>query len=98
MTPEKWDKVKALFEAALSQPDETRTAFLARSGAESDVQDEVTQLLAARDEAGNFLEPLVLEFQKHSHSELRAPGSVLAGRFRIIRFLARGGMGEVYEA
>ncbi|HYR83361.1 MAG TPA: protein kinase [Terriglobia bacterium] len=27
-----------------------------------------------------------------------SPGRLLAGRFKIIRFLARGGMGEVYEA
>ncbi len=27
-----------------------------------------------------------------------ADGEVLAGRFRIVRFIARGGMGEVYEA
>jgi eukaryotic-like serine/threonine-protein kinase len=27
-----------------------------------------------------------------------AEGEVLAGRFRVIRFIARGGMGEVYEA
>ena len=27
-----------------------------------------------------------------------APGDVVAGRFRIVRFIARGGMGEVYEA
>ncbi|MGC1905299.1 MAG: protein kinase [Candidatus Acidiferrum sp.] len=27
-----------------------------------------------------------------------APGQILAGRFHIIRFVARGGMGEVYEA
>jgi eukaryotic-like serine/threonine-protein kinase len=27
-----------------------------------------------------------------------AEGEVLAGRFRIVRFIARGGMGEVYEA
>lgn len=26
------------------------------------------------------------------------PGQILAGRFKIIRFVARGGMGEVYEA
>jgi serine/threonine protein kinase/tetratricopeptide (TPR) repeat protein len=27
-----------------------------------------------------------------------APGQILAGRFHVIRFVARGGMGEVYEA
>ena len=27
-----------------------------------------------------------------------APGDVLSGRFRIVRFVAQGGMGEVYEA
>jgi serine/threonine protein kinase len=26
-----------------------------------------------------------------------APGEVLAGRYQVLRFLARGGMGEVYE-
>src|SRR5512136_2081102 len=26
------------------------------------------------------------------------PGQTLAGRFRVLRFIARGGMGEVYEA
>jgi serine/threonine protein kinase/tetratricopeptide (TPR) repeat protein len=26
------------------------------------------------------------------------PGDILAGRFRVIRYIARGGMGEVYEA
>src|SRR5450755_1639937 len=27
-----------------------------------------------------------------------APGQILAGRFKVVRFVARGGMGEVYEA
>jgi hypothetical protein len=32
------------------------------------------------------------------YSSLFAPGSVVANRYRIERFVARGGMGEVYEA
>jgi serine/threonine protein kinase len=32
------------------------------------------------------------------YSSLFTPGSVIANRYRIDRFLARGGMGEVYEA
>src|SRR5215831_7676079 len=32
-----------------------------------------------------------------AHSSLSS-GRLLAGRFKIIRFLAKGGMGEVYEA
>ncbi len=31
-------------------------------------------------------------------SPLLAPDAILAGRFRIVRFIAQGGMGEVYEA
>lgn len=33
-----------------------------------------------------------------SRSPLLAPGDVVAGRFRVVRLLGRGGMGEVYEA
>jgi serine/threonine protein kinase/tetratricopeptide (TPR) repeat protein len=33
------------------------------------------------------------------HAEARlAPGQILAGRYELIRFIAHGGMGEVYEA
>jgi tetratricopeptide (TPR) repeat protein/tRNA A-37 threonylcarbamoyl transferase component Bud32/TolB-like protein len=33
-----------------------------------------------------------------SHGELFEEGQVLEDRFRVVRFIARGGMGEVYEA
>lgn len=35
---------------------------------------------------------------RSARSRLLAPGERLAGRFEVVRFLARGGMGEVYEA
>jgi tetratricopeptide (TPR) repeat protein/TolB-like protein len=33
-----------------------------------------------------------------ARAALFSPGHLLAGRYRIVRFVARGGMGEVYEA
>ena len=39
-----------------------------------------------------------VSFRGRRASTAFAPGDLLANRFRILRFLARGGMGEVYEA
>jgi len=36
--------------------------------------------------------------ERDPSSTALSPGHVLCGRFRIVRFIARGGMGEVYEA
>src|SRR5512135_3067723 len=30
--------------------------------------------------------------------DVLAPGTFIGGRYRVVRFIARGGMGEVYEA
>src|SRR5262249_39744920 len=35
---------------------------------------------------------------KSAGSSTLQPGRLLAGRFKIVRFIARGGMGDVYEA
>jgi eukaryotic-like serine/threonine-protein kinase len=103
LTPEQWDKIKALFEEALEKPSGERPQFLASATAEPLVRDEARRLLASHSEAGNFLSASPV------HGALDPPtaghpaaafqsGDLLAGRFRIVRFLARGGMGEVYEA
>lgn len=55
MTPDKWEKVKVLFEAALDRPTEQRIAYLTDVCGEEDVRAEVLRLLANFNDAGSFL-------------------------------------------
>ena len=54
---EEWDRVKALFQAALELAPDARVEYLDREcGGDSEVRSEVDALLAADDRAGGFLE------------------------------------------
>src|SRR6516225_4892293 len=102
LTPDQWEKIKALFEATLQQQAAQRASFLARICPEAEVRAEVEKLLSNYNEAGSFLsEPLLgkgmLEPDR-ARREPFAPGEVVSSRFKISRLLGRGGMGEVYEA
>jgi eukaryotic-like serine/threonine-protein kinase len=102
MSPGKWEKVKALFEAALDRPSEQRLQYLADACTEDELRAEVLRLLASLGDAGSFLNKPALAgldlFTTKTQDGFLSPGQVLAGRFKLIRFIARGGMGEVYEA
>src|SRR5215469_5719059 len=102
LTPQQWENVKALFETALEKTPSDRNSFLATASQDSIVRHEVERLLAHHVESGGFLSaPALRSTTSSSHSAQTpffVPGDVLAERFRITRFLARGGMGEVYEA
>ena len=55
----RWQRVKALFEAAIETPPAERAAFVAAAAAEDDdLRREVESLLAADAQAVNFDEPL----------------------------------------
>jgi len=67
----------------------------------------VEQLLLAEQNAGSFLEqpafaPLGVSEATATVLQSEAarfqPAQLIANRFRVVRFIARGGMGEVYEA
>jgi serine/threonine protein kinase/tetratricopeptide (TPR) repeat protein len=55
MTPDNWNRVKVLFEAALTLEPSERAAFLGQSCPEVDLRQQVEKLLSNYQEAGRFL-------------------------------------------
>jgi tetratricopeptide (TPR) repeat protein/TolB-like protein len=99
--PDNWEAVKALFEAALQENAANRSSFLKERCPDAGLCAEVERLLAEHDEAASFLSTPALgnvPCEAGTRAARLSEGEVLAERFRIIRFIASGGMGEVYEA
>lgn len=105
MSPERWEQVKKVFDAALSVPVWERDSAV-KGLCEGDAQlaAEVCKLLAADERAGNFLQsPAVAVIKPLPGEDEISPrifrrGDIVSNRFQILRFLNKGGMGEVYEA
>ena len=57
MSPERWQKIEAVFQAAADLPKSERNSYLdAECGADYDLRSEVERLLASDDEAAGFIE------------------------------------------
>lgn len=98
--PEQWQTIKELFEAALEQDSARRSHYLTEHCPDPGLRAEVERLLAEHDEAASFLSTPPVNFPRTTETPTQGlvEGQVLAKRFRILRFVAAGGMGEVYEA
>ncbi len=103
MTAAQWTKVKEILDAALDLPPDDRDAFLTTAcGDDQPLLLEVKSLLENFDEAGPFLQSSCssasITDSESSQQPTFAPEQIIAGRFKVLRFMAHGGMGEVYEA
>ncbi len=96
MTPDRWNQVKEILDAALGVAPHQRAAWVAeRTGGDDDLRQEVLSLLESHDDAGNFLEEPAVDIKPKSQADLVG---TRVGAYELVRELGRGGMGAVYLA
>jgi serine/threonine protein kinase/Tfp pilus assembly protein PilF len=101
MTPELWARLNPLLNAAVEKSPGNRDAFIVEAcGDDLELRRELVALLHAHELQGKTTDKVPVNIQslirkvqpKFSQSD------IVLGRFKIVRQLGSGGMGEVYEA
>ena len=101
MTPERWQQVEEVLQAALDRPPHERASFLNEAcSTDEELRQEASSLIDAYDEAGEFIEEPAIAHDAHvliSNHQQNNIGREI-GPYQIIERLGAGGMGEVYLA
>jgi hypothetical protein len=100
LTPDQWQQVRALFEAALEREPPDAAAWAQREARhDAQVRDEVLSLLQHHSRAGEFLsQPVAERLPDLLEDDRVLEAGATIGPYTIIRELGRGGMGRVYLA
>ena len=100
ISAKQWARVKELYSAVLARSPSDRPSFLNQSEPDEVVRREVSRLLDEGAGSETFLSaPAFVDPYSPTPTDHQfTTGELLAARFRIICFMAAGGMGEVYKA
>lgn len=101
LTPEKWQQVKALFEAALEREPRERGAFLDRAAnGDDELLNEVASLLDFDGRAAAFIEApaAVAVPELFADTQIEPIEGRRIGPYEILKEIGHGGMGAVYLA
>src|SRR5215217_877275 len=98
--PQRWQRVKEIFDGALERRGAERDAFLDRAcDGDTDVREEVDSLLHSYEVAGSFMEaPAVAHAADDLASEQKLTPGQRIKHYQIVNLIGEGGMGEVYLA
>jgi serine/threonine protein kinase len=101
MTPERWQQVEEVLQAALDRPPVDRAAFLEQACVDDpELQTEASSLVSAYESAAEFIEePAMVQDARVILGDQSASyiGREI-GPYKVIEQLGGGGMGEVYLA
>ncbi|HEY8376993.1 MAG TPA: serine/threonine-protein kinase, partial [Nannocystis sp.] len=111
LTPDRWQRIDQLFEAALDEPTERRLEWLARAcEGDAALYEAVARLLSnveaaeralgesVTDYADTLLASLGQEMAGAAGDDGHLPAGARVGAYRLVREIGRGGMGTVYLA
>jgi hypothetical protein len=98
MTPELWERLKPLFHAVLEKPEGARALFIEDVTSRDRELGDALRVLVSTNGKSADQAPFDLQDLFPAPKPVFASGEPLLSRFRIIRLIGSGGMGEVYEA
>lgn len=101
MTAQRWARLKEIFaQVVILEPAEHDRFLTTACGDDVELLAQARRLLASHIQSESFLSgpAFAAGLSPGESLPLFAEGQVVGERFRIVRFIARGGVGEVYEA
>ena len=101
MTPERWQKVKDIFQTVVDLQPDKRAVLLATTCADdAELRAEVEALLEGHDQASRFIEQPAAHLLETAPDKAPLPSLIgqQVGPYKVLREIGHGGMGQVYLA